>query len=77
MSNMSDCRFTNTRSDLNDCLLALREDKRLSDFEAEAGRNMFIDFLCFCLDYDIIEEYDSENLQALFDGSKEREHEDE
>lgn len=34
MSNMSYCRFTNTRSDLNDCLDAIREDKRLSDVEA-------------------------------------------
>ena len=48
MSNMSYCRFTNTRSDLNDCLDALREDKRLSDVEAKAGRWMFDEFLSFC-----------------------------
>ena len=28
MSNMSYCRFTNTRTDLNDCLDSLRHDER-------------------------------------------------
>lgn len=42
MSNMSYCRFTNTRTDLNDCLDALRRDERMSGMEVQAGRNMFV-----------------------------------
>lgn len=77
MSNMSYCRFTNTRSDLNDCLDAIREDKRLSDVEARAGRWMFDEFLSFCLEYGIINSYDQENLRTLFDGLEEKERGDE
>lgn len=76
MSNMSYCRFTNTRSDLEDCLDALRQDKRLSEFEAKAGRNMFMDFLEFCRDYDIISGYDSDVLETLFRNLREKEDED-
>lgn len=50
MSNMSYCRFTNTRSDMDDCLNALCRDERLSAMEARAGRNMFKEFLTFCRD---------------------------
>lgn len=77
MSNMSYCRFTNTRSDLNDCLAAIREDKRLSDFEAKAGKWMFSEFLSFCREYGIIDSYDQETLRALFDGLEKKESEDE
>ena len=54
MANMSYCRFHNTRSDLNDCLEALREDKLLSEDEAKAGRRMFEEFLEFCQENFII-----------------------
>lgn len=77
MSNMSYCRFTNTRSDLNDCLDAIREDKRLSDVEAKAGRWMFEDFLSFCREYGIIDSYDEETLRALFDGMEKKESDNE
>lgn len=77
MSNMSYCRFTNTRSDLNDCLDAIREDKRLSDVEAKAGRWMFDEFLSFCREYGIIDGYDGEALCALFDGLEKKEGGDE
>mgnify|MGYP000811894520 FL=1 len=77
MSNMSYCRFTNTRSDLNDCLDAIREDKRLSDVEAKAGRWMFDDFLSFCREYGIIDSYDEETLRALFDGMEKKESDNE
>ncbi|MBS6217342.1 MAG: hypothetical protein KH704_10530 [Clostridiales bacterium] len=77
MSNMSYCRFTNTRSDLNDCLDAIREDKRLSDVEAKAGRWMFDDFLSFCREYGIIDSYDEETLRDLFDGLEKKESDNE
>ena len=73
MSNMSYCRFTNTRSDLNDCLDALRRDDRLSGMEVRAGRNMFVEFLTVCRDYDIIETYDKQLIEDLFQNLKERE----
>ena len=73
MSNMSYCRFTNTRSDLNDCLDALRRDNRLSGMEVRAGRNMFVEFLTCCRDYDIIETYDKQLIEDLFQNLKERE----
>lgn len=77
MSNMSYCRFTNTRSDLDDCLNALCRDERLSEMEARAGRNMFKEFLTFCRDQDIISDYDGEVLESLFRNLKERESDDE
>lgn len=72
MSNMSYCRFTNTRSDLADCLDAICENKRLSDFEARAGRNMFKEFLDFCQEHDLIDAYDREQVDALFHSLQER-----
>lgn len=73
MPNMSYCRFTNTRTDLNDCLDTLRRDERLSEMEVRAGRNMFMEFLTFCRDYDIIDDYDGELVRDLFQNLKERE----
>lgn len=77
MSNMSYCRFTNTRADLQVCLDAIRQDKRLSDFETKAGRWMFEEFLDLCQEYDIIDSYDRETLKALFDGLHKKEDNDE
>lgn len=68
MSNMSYCRFKNTRSDVTDCLEAIRRGEGLSNIEAEAGLKMFQEFLAFCRDYDIIEGYDTEALKGMFDG---------
>lgn len=73
MSNMSYCRFTNTRIDINDCLNALRRDEQLSEMEVRAGRNMFVEFLSFCRDYDIINDYDGQLVDSLFQNLKERE----
>ena len=67
MANMSYCRFQNTRSDMEDCMDALREEKRLSAEEAKAGRWMFDDILSFCQDNGIIDSYDGELLKAVFD----------
>lgn len=76
MSNMSYWRFTNTRADLDDCLEALRNDEGLNDFEVRAGRNMFMEFLDFCRDYDIISGYDSERMTDLFDSLRKKEEDD-
>ena len=67
MANMGYCRFQNTRSDMEDCLDALREEKLLSHDEANAGRWMFDDILSYCRDNGIIDSYDSEMLEAVFE----------
>lgn len=71
MSNMSYCRFTNTRFDLADCLQALREEVSLSGFEVAAGKSMFREFLTFCRDADIIDDFDHERINNLFNERKE------
>ena len=76
MANMSYCRFQNTRRDMEDCLDALRDEKRLSTDEAKAGHRMFDDILDFCRDMSIIDSYDAGMLEALFDGLTEKEDDD-
>ena len=73
ISNMSYCRFTNTRGDLE----ALREETCLSNFEVRAGRNMFLDFLDFCRDHGIIDAYDANEVKGLFEGLQKQEAQDE
>ena len=77
MSNMSYCRFTNTRSDMEDCLEALRDEKPLSDFEVRAGKAMFKDILEVCQAYGIIAAFDGDEIDRLFDNLLEKEEEDE
>ncbi|MCX4371581.1 MAG: hypothetical protein OSJ58_07065 [Dysosmobacter sp.] len=77
MANMSYCRFQNTRNDMEDCLDALREEKPLSRDEANAGRRMFDDILSYCQDNGIIDSYDGETLEAVFDGLVEEDENDE
>lgn len=76
MANMSYCRLQNTRRDMEDCLDALRDEKRLSSDEAKAGRWMFDDILDFCQDMGIIGSYDAGALEAIFDGLTESEDDD-
>ena len=76
MSNMSYCCFTNTRSDLADCLERLSGEARLSSVEAQAGRNMFLEFLEFCDDCGIIPSYDKDMLDELFRSLTEKPDED-
>lgn len=66
MSNMSYCRFHNTRLDLQDCLDAISDDGTISKEEARAGRHLFDDFLSFCRDNGIIESFDAETVDAIF-----------
>ena len=77
MANMSYCRFTKTRQDMEDCLEALRDEKHLSDFEVRAGRNMFSDILEFCQEQGIIDAFNEDVLENLFAGLQEQENEDE
>ncbi len=77
MSNMSYCRFTNTRSDMEDCLEALRDETPLSDFEVRAGKAMFKDILEVCRAYGIIDAFDDDEIDRLFDNLLEKEDEDE
>ncbi len=68
MSNMSYCRFRNTSGDMTACLDSIRQNLMLDRSEAGFGRRMFREFLAFCRDYDIIDEYDGEAVDELFDG---------
>ena len=77
MANMSYCRFQNTRSDMGDCLEALREEKRLSAEEAKAGRWMLEDILSYCRDTGIIDCYDNGMLEAVFEGLAKEDDDDE
>lgn len=67
MANMSYCRFRNTRLDMEDCLNVLREEKPLSSDEANAGRWMIDDILSYCQDSGIIDSYDGQRLDAVFE----------
>lgn len=67
MANMSYCRFHNTRLDLSDCLDALYEGEYLSFEESVAGKRMFRDFLIFCRENDIIDGFDEDAVEAMFD----------
>lgn len=60
MSNMSYCRFRNTRNDLNDCLEALRNGEELSEEEARACKWMFEEIIDFLLEEGIIEDEDKQ-----------------
>ena len=67
MQNPSYSRFTNTRTDLNDCLDAIRKDVHLSDAETSAGKEMFKVFLSLCQDYGMIEGFDCGKVDSVFD----------
>lgn len=77
MANMSYCRFQNTRQDMEDCLDALRNEKRLSSDEAKAGHWMFDDILSYCRNAGIIDSYDGEMLEVIFDGLTRKDDDDE
>jgi hypothetical protein len=78
MSNMSYCRFHNTRMDLNDCLEAIDNEQIESKSEVQSGKSMFYAFLEYCKDKGIIEEYDEDYVEDLFDNAlMEEEDEDE
>ena len=67
MPNPSYSRFTNTRTDLNDCLTSIREDTHLSDAEAGAGKGLFKAVLSLCQDYGMIKGFDCDKVDSVFD----------
>ena len=67
MGNMNYCRFHNTWLDVGVCLSVLREERRLSREEANAGLWMFEDILNYCRESGIIDSYDGEVLKEIFD----------
>lgn len=71
MSNMSYCRFQNTRKDLDDCIDAIQNGEELSYDEARAGKWMFDDFLDLCRHLGFIDSYDSDAVYDFFDSKTE------
>ncbi len=63
MSNMSYCRFQNTYGDMVECLDALKQEYDLSSEEYHAAVGMFKEFLRFCRDVEIIEDYDHKRVE--------------
>ncbi len=74
---MSYRRFANTKGKVDDCLDAIRRDETLSDSEVQIGKSMFRGFLTFCRENDIIEGYDGEVLDEIFEGLRKKENDDE
>ena len=58
-------------------LEALRDETPLSDFEVRAGKAMFKDILEVCQAYGIIDAFDGDEIDRLFDNLLEKEDEDE
>ena len=72
--NMSYCRFHNTRIAVDECLSALNDwDEKLSDEEIEKGKQMFMTFLEYCAENKIIDGYDSDVVDDIFEEKKEEE----
>lgn len=65
MSNMNYCRFHNTQIDIQECIEALIDREISSNEEKRAAKNMLINFLDFCIDEEIIEEYDEEKIKEI------------
>ena len=69
MANMSYCRFHNTNLDLVDCLEALEENRELSKEEYKYCKRLFINFIEFCVNENIIEEDEEleDRLEEFFE----------
>jgi intergrase/recombinase len=65
MSNMSYCRFENTKKDLDDCIEALEQRNIKSKIERRKAQQLLENILDFCEDEGIIEEYDSEMIERI------------
>lgn len=63
MTNMSYCRFRNTRTDVNDCLTALEDEEINSEEEATAAYRMLKNVLQWARGCEVIESYDDEELK--------------
>ena len=70
MANMSYCRFRNTAQDLRDCLDALdpyENEYEINKEETQAGIRMFENFLGYCQDIGLIDEYDRDGIARHFE----------
>lgn len=65
MANMSYCRFQNTSYDLNECIDALENRESLSDEERSSAVKMLNKILNFCVDENIIENFDENRVSNL------------
>lgn len=65
MSNMHYCRFQNTRFDASECIDALRDREPLSATERNAAWEMLMQFLDWCYDEEIIDDYDNARIEAI------------
>lgn len=54
--------------DLEECLESIRQDNMMYRDDARIGCGVFVDFLTFCRDYGIIEHFDAEMVNAIFNG---------
>lgn len=72
MSNMSYCRFHNTRIDMQECIEDLTDREISSDEEKRAAKNIITEFLDFCVDEGIIEEYNEDKINSIINESKEK-----
>jgi len=67
---MSYCRFYNTNHAINDCLTSLDPDMNeyeLSAEEEQVGIKMFKSFLEYCIDKEIIQDYDVARIVSVFE----------
>jgi len=70
MGNMSYCRFRNTNQALDDCLTALdpsENEREISEEEEQAGVEMFRRFLEYCIETEIIRDYDVTRVSGVFE----------
>lgn len=72
MSNMSYCRFHNTLIDLNDCIGALENRDISSDEEKRSALKMIKKFLGYCMEEDIIEDFDEDRIKEIIDECSEQ-----
>ena len=70
MANMSYCRFRNTGQALEDCLTALDPNENgyeISTEEEQAGIAMFGRFLEYCIENEIISDYNVVRVSGVFE----------
>jgi len=72
MSNMSYCKFENTRSDLKDCIHTLENRNISSERERRHVIGMLKEILDFCINESIIENFDFDKINEVVTECKEQ-----
>ena len=62
MANMDYCKFSNTSTDIDQCLRAIEDGQKTSAYECEKAEHMFSEVLVTMADLGIIEEWDEDLL---------------